>query len=103
MKIDTNEEYLFQNTKATKFHEMTFIAVLTPNGDVINRKLTRQRAQTRISCTNGHRKIKSNSKRNYEVRYSFMKLFSQNLEILAPCRDVIIAKLSQKESNLYIM
>ena len=34
---------------------------------------------------NGHKKIKSNSKRNFEVMHLFMKLFSQNLEILAPC------------------
>ena len=30
-----------------------------------------------------------------------MKLFSQNLEILVPCCDVVI-KFVQKESNLYI-
>ena len=32
-----------------------------------------------------------------------MKLFSRNVEILAPCHDVIIKKLSQKELNLYII
>ena len=40
-------------------------------------------------------------KRNFEVRYSFMKLFSWNLEILAQFCDVIISKLNQKVSNLY--
>ena len=32
-----------------------------------------------------------------------MKLFSRNVEILAPCHDVIIKKFSQKELNLYII
>ena len=31
-----------------------------------------------------------------------MKLFSRNLEILAPC-GIIISRLGQKDSNLYII
>ena len=62
--------------------------------------LLTKRVQTRISCTNGDRKMKIPSKRNFEVRYSFMKLFSRNPEILAPCPDVITSKLGQKDSNL---
>ena len=76
--------------------------VLTQRGDVINPELASKRAQTHISCTNGDKKMKIKSKRNSEVRYLFMKLFSQNLEILAPCCDVIISKLSQ-DSNLGLM
>ena len=77
--------------------------VLTQCCDVINTKLARKRIQTGISCTNGDRKIKIKSKKNFEVRYSFMKLFSGNLKILAPCCDVIIPKSGQKDSSLYIM
>ena len=64
--------------------------ILTQRGDIINPKLAQKRAQTRILCTNGVRKMKIKSKRNFEVRYSFMKLFSQNIEILVLCCDVII-------------
>ena len=59
--------------------------VLTQRGDVINPKLARERVQTTISCTNGDRRIKIKSKRNFEVRYLFMQLFSGNLKILAQC------------------
>ena len=54
--------------------------VLTLRGDVISPKLARKRALTFISCTNGDKKIKKKkkikSKRNFDVKYSFMKLFS---------------------------
>ena len=73
--------------------------VLTQRANVINPKLTRERAQTRISCTNGVRKMKIKSKRNFDVRYSCIKLFCRNLENLVPCRDVIISKLGHKDSN----
>ena len=66
--------------------------VLTQCGDVIDPKLTRKMAQT-----------KNQSKKNFDVRYSFMKLFSRNLEILAPCCDLIVSELRQKNSNLYIL
>ena len=104
-KIGTNEEYFFQNTEIPKFHEITFSKYCSfdSRGDAINSRSARKSAQTCISCTNGHRKIKINSKRDFEVRYSFMKLFSQNREIPTPCCDIIIAELSQKDSNLYIM
>ena len=77
--------------------------VLSQRGDVINPKLARKRTETCILCTNGDRKMKIKSKRNFEVRYTFMKLFSQNLEFLAPYCHVIISKLGQKHSNLHIM
>ena len=79
------------------------VEVLAQCGDVINPKLAQKRAQTCILCTNGDRKMKIKSKRNFEGRYSFKKLFSKYLEILAPCCDVVISKLGQKNSNLYIM
>ena len=79
------------------------LEVLTQRGDVINPKLARKRTQTCISRTNGDRKKKIKSKRNFEMRYSFMKLFSGNLEIPTPYCGVIISKLGQKDSNLYIM
>ena len=65
-KIGINEEYLFQNTKTTKFHEIIFSKYCSFDscGNVINPKFARKSAQTRISCTNGHIKIKINSKRN---------------------------------------
>ena len=77
MKISTNEEYLCQNTKVTNFYEINLSKYCSFDSceDVVNPKLARKIVQTRISCTNGHRKIKINSKRDFEVRYSFMKLF----------------------------
>ena len=55
--------------------------VLTQYGDVINPKLAQKRDQTLVLGTNGDRNFKIQSKRNFEVRYSFMKTFSRNLEI----------------------
>ena len=52
--------------------------VLTQPSDVINPKSAQERAQTCISYTNGDRKMKIKSKSNFEVRYSFMKLFYRN-------------------------
>ena len=79
-----------------------YFEVLIQYGDVINPKLTRKRVQTRISCTYGGRKMKIKRKMNFQMRYSFMKLFSWNHEILTPCCDVTISKLGVKDSNLYI-
>ena len=45
----------------------------------------------------------SKVKRTFEVSYSFMKLFSWSLHVLAPCCDVVISKLGQKDSNFYMM
>ena len=60
--------------------------ILTQHGDVINPKLAQKREQTQISFTNGHRK----SKVKWTLRYSFMKLFPRNLEILqAPGCELI--------------
>ena len=47
---------------------------LTQYDNVINPKLARNGAQTHISRT-GNRKMKIKCKRNFEVRYLFMKLF----------------------------
>ena len=55
--------------------------VLTQCDDVINPKLAQKRDQTHMLGTNGDRNFKIQSKRNFEVRYSFMKTFSRNLEI----------------------
>ena len=77
--------------------------VLTQCCDVINIKLARKKIQTGICCTNGDRKMKIKNKKNFKVRYLFMKLFSRNLKILAPCCNVIIPKLGQKYSSLYII
>ena len=45
-------------------------------GDIINPKLARKKAQTRISCTNKDKEMKVNSKGKFEVKYLFTKLFS---------------------------
>ena len=58
--------------------------------------MAQKRTQTRISCTNGNGKMKIKSKRNFQVSYSFMKILSGNLKILAPCCDVIISKSVKK-------
>ena len=71
---------------------------MNQRGDAINSKLARKSDETCISGTNGDRKMKIKRKRNSEVRYLFMNLFSQNFEILAPCCDFIISKLGQKDS-----
>lgn len=84
-------------------HSLKKIEVLTQRRDVINPKSARKRVQTSISCTNSDRKIKIKTKRNFEIRYSLMKLFPGNFKILAPCCEVIISKSGQKDSSLYIM
>ena len=99
MKIKS-KWYFEMNYSFMKLFSQNF-EVLTQTCDIINPKLARKRAQTGISCTNGDWKMKIKSKRNFEVRYSFMKLFTQNLEILVPCCEVVISKLGQKDSNLY--
>ena len=101
MKIKS-KRYFEMNYSFMKPFSQNFEA-LTQGGDIINSKLARKRAQTCISCTNGDRKMNIKRKRKFEVRYMFTKLFSQDLEILAPCCDVIISKLGQKYSDLYIM
>ena len=73
------------NIKSKKYAEVKYsfmkpfsqyFKVLIQYGDVINPKLTRKRVQTRISCTYGDRKMKIKCKTNFQVRCSFMKLFS---------------------------
>ena len=56
-----------------------------------------KKVQIVISCTNVDRKMKIKSKRNFQIRYSFMKLFSQNLDIQTPICDVIISILGQRD------
>ena len=86
MKIKSKKyfevNYLFMKSFSQNFED------LTQRGDVINPKLTRKKVQTYISCTNSERKMKIKSQKNFEVRYSFMKLFSRCLEVPAPCCDV---------------
>ena len=70
--------------KETRDKAFTFqnFKVLTSRGDVINPKQLVKKVKIRISCTNIDRKMKIKSKKNFDVRYSFMKLCFQNLEIL---------------------
>ena len=84
MKIKI-KRYLEVTYSFRKLFSQSF-GVLIQRGDVINPKLAQKRTQTDISCTNDDRKMVKN---NFEVMYLFMKLFSQNREILAPCCDVI--------------
>ena len=42
--------------------------------------------------------MKIKSKRNFEVWYPYMKPFSENLEILAPCCDLVILKFKSQIS-----
>ena len=97
MKIKNNR-YFKAKYSFMKLFSWNF-KVLTQRGAVMNPKLARKRNQTRISCTNGDRGMKIKSKMYFEVGYSFMKLFSWNREILAPCCDVFISKLGEKDSN----
>ena len=55
-KIGANEDHLFQNTKTTKFYEITFSKYCSfdSRSGVINQKMTRKSVQTCISCPNGH-------------------------------------------------
>ena len=88
MKIKSEKyfevNYLFMKSFSQNFED------LTQSGDVINPKLTRKKVQNCISCTNGERKMKIKSQKNFEVRYSFMKLFSRYLEVRAPYCDVYV-------------
>ena len=60
-----------------------------------------KKVQIGLLCPNADRKIKIKSK-NFEVNYSFMKLFSQNFEALTQCGDVISPKLSLKRAQTRI-
>ena len=91
MKIKS-KRYFSVNYSFTKPFCRNF-EVLNQPGDVINPKWTQKRAQTHILCTYGDRKMKIKSKKNFKVRYSFMKLVSQNLEILARGCGVIMSKI----------
>ena len=71
--------------------------ILTTPGDAISPKIVGKGPNWYL-CTNVDRKIKIKSKRNFQVAYSFMKLFSRNLETQAPCCDVIISKLVPRDS-----
>ena len=76
--------------------------VLIQCGDVINPQLPRKRAQICISCVNDDRKINGDkSKKNFEMRHSFIKLFPRSFEILVPCCDLIISKFGQKYSSFF--
>ena len=66
--------YSFMKVFSQKFE------VLTQRGDVNNSILALKRAQTRVSCTKGVRKMKIKSKRDFELKYSFMKLFLKILK-----------------------
>ena len=55
-----------------------------------------KKVQTGISCTNVDRKMKIKRKKYFEVNYYFMKLLSQNFEVLAQRGDVI-SKIGSKK------
>ena len=80
-----SKRYFHVNYSFMKLFSQNFEA-LTQCCNVINPELTRKRIQTGISCTNGDRKTIIKNKKNFEVRYSLMKLFSGNFKILAPCQ-----------------
>ena len=69
------------------------------SGDIIGSK----RVQTCISCTNGDRKMKVNTRGKFEVKYLFSKPLSQNCEVLTPRSDVINPKMGQKGPDLYFI
>ena len=48
-----------------------------------------------ISCTNGDRKMKFNSKGEFEMKYSFLKPRSRNFELITPLVGVINPKMGQ--------
>ena len=80
------------------YHFLKILQILTPVVTSLIQNWVK-RNQTAISCTNGdNQKMTIKSKRSFQVKYSFMKLFSRNLEIQAPCCDVIISKLGQRDS-----
>ena len=89
-KMYFEENYSFMKPLSYNFE------VLTQFGYLINPKLAQKRAQTCFSCTTCNRKMKIKSLKNFKMRYLFMKLVSQNLEILAPCCDVIISNWVKK-------
>ena len=64
----------------TFFHNLE---VLTQRGDVINPKSAWKRIQTRISCTNGDRKVRI--KENLGCGVFLWNYFSQNLQVCISC------------------
>ena len=64
-------------------------------------KIGSKRAQTRISYTNGGRKMKVNNKDKFEVKYSFLKPLSQNFEVLILRGDIINPKVGRKGPHCY--
>ena len=71
------------------------IASFDSSGDVIHSKLGQKNPNL---CTNGDRKMTIKSKRRFQVKCLFMKLFSRNLEIQVPYCDFVISKLGQRDS-----
>ena len=88
MKIKTKRYFVYE-TVLSKFWSFDSTWWLRQSN------ISSKRDPTHISCGNADRKTKSKLKRNFEVRYLFMKLCSQNREILVPCFDAIISKLGQ--------
>ena len=80
-------------------HFLKILQVLTRVVTSLNQNWVK-RTQTCISCNNGDRKLTIKSKRRFQVKYLFLKLFSPNLEIQVPCCDLVISKLGQRDSNL---
>ena len=47
--------------------------------------------------------MKVNGKMKFEVKCSFLKPLSQNLDVLTPCCDATNLKMCQKVPNWYFM
>ena len=66
--------------KSRRYFEVKY-SIMKPssqNFDVLTQNQPRigsRKGTNSTSCTSGDRKVKSGNKRNFEVRYSFMKLF----------------------------
>ena len=47
--------------------------------------------------------MKDNGKKKFEMKYSFLKPLSENVEVLTPRGDVINPEMGQKDPNWYFM
>ena len=86
MKVNSKGKFKMKNLFLKPVSE--HFEVLTPVVTSSTQKWVKQ-VQIGTSCTNVDRKMKIKSKRYFEVNYSFVKPFSQNIEVLTYCGDVI--------------
>lgn len=87
--------------KSSRFSEVNYsfmelfyqnLEVYTQHGDVINPKLARERVKLVFHGLIVTERQKIKSKRDFEVWYLFMKLFSRSFEIMVLYCDAIISK-----------